>query len=123
MRIKRSPPLNILENNYNDYISMSLTDEMQQFLYYKNISKKGCLRNVFFKMNYIYKKYPYKINKKKYYQYAVKHYFNLLDTGVKISKKFYFFERSKLRHYNKLAHRFLTKIDTIYSNSLLKYKY
>ena len=123
MRIKRSPPLTLLEDNYKDHISMSLTDEMQQFIYYKNISKKGCIKNVFLKANYIYKKYPFKINEKRYYQYAINNYFNLLDTGIKISKKFFFFERGKLRYYNKLAHRFLNKIDTIYSNSLLKHKY
>jgi hypothetical protein len=75
-------------------------------------------------MYYINKKYPYNINKKPLYcQYLIKNYFNLLDTGIKIPKKFYFFERSKLRNFNKLAHRLLNKIDTVYSNQLLKYKY
>jgi hypothetical protein len=103
---------------------MSHTDEMHQYVYYRDLSKKGCLKNVFFKMRFINKKYPYRINKKKaYQQYLIKNYFNLTNTSIKISKKFYFFERAKLRNFNKLAHRFLTKIDTVYSNQLLKYKY
>jgi len=65
-----------------------------------------------------------KINKTtKYYQYIIKNYFNLIETGIKIPKKFFFFERSKIRNFNKLAHRLLNKIDTIYGNQLLKYKY
>jgi hypothetical protein len=75
-------------------------------------------------MRYINKKYPYRINKKKiYYQYLIKHYFNLTNTSIKILKKFNFFERAKLRNFHKLTHRLLNKIDTIYGNQLLKYKY
>jgi hypothetical protein len=122
MRALRMPPL--IERQSNDYISMSHTDEMQQYIYYRDLSKKGCLKNFFFKIRYINKKYPYIINKKSnYYQYAIKNYFNLIETGVKISKKFFFFERSKLRNLNKLSHRLLSKIDTVYGNQLLKYKY
>jgi hypothetical protein len=124
MRLQRMPPINLVDRQLNDYISMSHTDEMYQYVYYKDLSKKGCLKNVFFKIRYINKKYPYRINKKKnYYQYLIKNYFNLTNTGIKILKKFYFFERSKLRNFNKLSHRLLTKIDTVYSNQLLKYKY
>ncbi len=43
--------------------------------------------------------------------------------GLKYRKKFLFFEKSKLRNINKLGHRLLNKIDTVYSNQLLKYKY
>jgi hypothetical protein len=122
MRTHRMPPL--LDKQLNDYISMSHTDEMHQYIYYRDLSKKGCLKNVFFKMRYINKKYPYKINKKnKYYQYLIKNYFNVIETGIKIPKKFFFFNRSKLRNFNKLAHRLLSKIDTVYGNQLLKYKY
>jgi hypothetical protein len=124
MRLNRMPPINYPDRQFNDFISMSHTDEMHQYIYYKDLSKKGCLKNVFFKLRYINKKYPYYINKKKsYYQYLIKNYFNLINTGVKISKKYFFFERSKLRNFNKLAHRLLNKIDTIYGNQLLKYKY
>jgi hypothetical protein len=123
MRFKRVPPLITEESNLNDYISMSHTDEMHQYVVYRTLAKKGCLRNVFFKTRYIYKKYPYRINKNKFYQTAIKDYFNLMGTSIKIFKKFYFFDRSKLRHYNKLAHRLLSKIDTVYGNQLLKYKY
>jgi hypothetical protein len=124
MRIQRTPPINLIDRQFNDYISMSHTDEMHQYVYYKDLSKKGCLKNVFFKTRYINRKYPYLINKKKNYcQYLIKNYFNLTSTGVKILKKFYFFERSKLRNFNKLSHRLLNKIDTVYSNQLLKYKY
>jgi len=71
---------------------MGLTDEMSQFIYYKDLSKKGCIKNIIFKVRYIYKKYPYKVNKKnKYYRYVIKNYFNVIDTGIKISKKFFFF--------------------------------
>ena len=122
-RIQRIPPITTIDRFLNDYISMSHTDEMQQYIHYKDLSKKGCLKNSFFKIRYIYKKYPYRLNKKRYYQYVIKNYFNLIDTGIKISKKYYFFERSKLRSFNKLSHRLLNKIDTIYSNQLLKYKY
>jgi hypothetical protein len=102
---------------------MSHTDEMQQYAYYKDLAKKGCLKNIYFKTKYIYKKYPYKINKNKFYQYVIKNYFNLIETGIKIPKKFFFFERSKLRNFNKLSHRFLNKVDVIYGNQLKKYKY
>jgi len=122
MRAQRMPPL--LERQSNDFISMSHTDEMHQYIYYRDLSKKGCLKSVFFKVRYINKKYPYRINKKNIYcQYTIKNYFNLLETGIKIPKKFYFFERSKIRNFNKLANRLLNKIDTIYGNQLLKYKY
>ncbi len=92
MRTHRMPPLRESERHFNDHISMGLTDEMHQIVYYRDLSKKGCLKNVLFKMRYIYKKYPYTINKKgKYYQYVIKNYFNLIDTGVKISKKIFIF--------------------------------
>src|ERR1700761_4057954 len=125
MRVKRIPPIVIEETQLNDFISMSHTDEMQQLLYYKKLSKKGCLKNVYLKTRYIYKKYPYRINKNrnKFYQIVIKDYSNLIGTSIKIFKKFYFFDRSKLRHYNKLSHRLLSKIDTVYGNQLLKYKY
>jgi hypothetical protein len=125
MRVKRIPPIVIDGTQLNDFISMSHTDEMQQLLYYKKLSKKGCLKNVYLKTRYIYKKYPYRINKNKnkFYQINLKNYFNLIDTGIKVLKKFYFFDRSKLRYYNRLAHRLLNKIDTVYGNQLLKYKY
>jgi hypothetical protein len=124
MRLQRMPPIDLLDRQFNDYISMSHTDEMHQYVYYKDLSKKGCLKNVLFKTRYINKKYPYRINKRKnYYQYLIKNYFNLTNTGIKILKKYYFFERSKLRNFNKLSHRLLNKIDTVYSNQLLKYKY
>jgi len=85
MRVQRIPPINLLDRQLNDYISMSHTDEMHQYIYYKDLSKKGCLKNVFFKLRYISKKYPYRINKKKnYYQYLIKNYFNLISTGTKI---------------------------------------
>jgi hypothetical protein len=122
MRVLRMPPL--LDRQSNDYISMSHTDEMQQYIYYRDLSKKGCLKNFFLKIRYMNRKYPYIINKKnKYYQYSIKNYFNLIETGIKIPKKFFFLERSKLRNSNKLAHRLLSKIDTIYGNQLLKHKY
>jgi len=123
MRVQRMPPFTTIDTQLNDFISMSHTDEMNQYVFYKDLSKKGCLRNIYFKTLYIYKKYPYKINNKKYYQYAIKNYFNLIDTGIKISKKFYFFDRNKLRNFNNLSHRLLTKIDNIYGNQLRKYKY
>jgi hypothetical protein len=124
-RIQRFPPDPLLLNRYyQDHVSMGLTDEMSQFIYYKDLSKKGCIKNIIFKISYIYKKYPYKINKKnKYYVYAIKNYFNIIDSGIKIPKKFFFFERSKLRNFNKLGHRLLNKIDSVYCNQLLKYKY
>jgi hypothetical protein len=125
MRVNRLPPDNLKKNRYfQDHISMGLTDEMSQFIYYKDLSKKGCIKNILFKVRYIYRKYPYKVNKKhNYYLYIIKNYFNVIDTGIKISKKFFFFERSKLRNFNKLGHRLLNKIDTVYCNQLLKYKY
>jgi hypothetical protein len=125
MRINRSPPDPLNTERFDqDYISMGLTDEMSQFIYYKDLSKKGCIKNIIFKVRYIYSKYPYKVNKKnRYHSYVIKNYFNVIDTGIKISKKFFFFERSKLRNFNKLGHRLLNKIDTVYCNQLLKYKY
>jgi hypothetical protein len=124
MRLQRMPPSMLIDKQLNDYVSMSHTDEMHQYIFYKDLSKKGCLKNIFFKTRYIYKKYPYRINNKKiYYQYVTKNYFNLIDTGIKILKKFHFFNRSKLRNYNKLSYRLLNKIDTVYGNQLLKYKY
>jgi hypothetical protein len=107
----------------NDFISMGLIDEMPQFQYYRDISKRSCLRNIFFKTYYVEKKYPYNINKKGHAHYIIKKYFNTIDTGIKISKKFYFFDRNKLRNFNKLSHRFLVKLETVYGNQLLKYKY
>ena len=124
MRTQRVPPNTFTDKSINDYVSMSHTDEMNQYVYYRDLSKKSCLKNVIFKIRYIYKKYPYRINKKKmYYQYIIKNYFNLTHTSIKILKKFYFFDRNKLRNFNKLSHRLLNKIDTVYSNQLLKYKY
>jgi len=124
MRYHRMPPSLLGERNLNDYVSMGNTADMHPFFFYRDISKKGCLKNIFFKARYIYKKYPYKLNKKKlYYQYVIKNYFNLIETGIKITKKFYFFDRSKLRNFNKLSYRFLNKIDIVYGNQLLKYKY
>jgi len=123
MRINRLPPLTTVDKQFNDFISMSHTDEMQQYAYYKDLAKKGCLKNIYFKTRYIYKKYPYRINKNKFYQYVIKNYFHLIDTGIKIPKKFFFFERSKLRNFNKLSHKLLNKVDIIYGNQLKKYKY
>jgi hypothetical protein len=103
---------------------MSNTDEMHQLIHYNDLARKNCSKNIFYKAKYLYKKYPYNINKKnKYYQYAIKNFFNNIDTGIKISKKFFFFERSKLRNLNKFNNRLLNKIDNIYGNQLLKYKY
>jgi hypothetical protein len=127
MRTQKIPPavhIQVKNRHLNDHVSMSLTDEMQQYAYYTDLSKKNCLKNISLKTRYIYKKYPYRINKKKiYYQYVIKNYFNLIDTGIKISKKFYFFDRTRLRNSNKLSFRLLNKIDTVYGNQLLKYKY
>jgi len=118
------PPLTTEYINFNDHISMAHTDEMHQFVYYKDLSKKGCIKNVFLKTRYLDRKYPYKINKKKaFYQYIIKNHFNLIETGIRIPKKYIFFERNKLRTFNKLSHRLLSKIDTVYGNQLLKYKY
>jgi hypothetical protein len=124
MRLHRLPPISTIDRYYKDHVMMGNTDEMHQLIYYSDLAKKSCLKNVSFKMNYIYKKYPYNMNNKnKYYQYVVKNYFSSLDTGIKISKKFFFLERSKLRNFNKLYNRLLNKIDTVYGNQLLKYKY
>jgi hypothetical protein len=124
MRLHRLPPIGAIDRYYKDHIMMGNTDEMHQLIYYSDLAKKSCLKNVFFKTKYIYKKYPYSLNKKnKFYQYIIKNYLNQLETGIKISKKFFFFERSKLRNFNKLSNRLLNKIDTVYGNQLLKYKY
>src|ERR1051325_8557525 len=99
MRYQRLPSIYASDQIYrrlNDHISMSHTDEMYQYVYYKDLARKGCLKNIFFKMRYLYRKYPYRINKKKlYYQYIIKNYFNITDTSIKILKKFLFFEKGK----------------------------
>jgi hypothetical protein len=96
---------------------------MPQLQYYKDIAKRSCLRNIFFKTYYTEKKYPYNINKKYHSQNTLRNYFNTIDTGVKISKKFYFFDINRVRNFNRLSHRFLVKLETVYGNHLLKYKY
>jgi hypothetical protein len=124
LRLQRLPPISTIDRYYKDHIMMGNADEMHQLIYYSDLAKKSCIKNIIFKVKYIYKKYPYNINKKtKYYQYAIKNYFNIIETGGKIYKKFFFFERSKLRNFNKFSHRLLNKIDTVYGNQLLKYKY
>jgi hypothetical protein len=125
MRVQRIPSLIFSEDKtLHDYVSMGLTDEMHQYVHYRDLSKKSCIRNVVFKTKYIYRKYPYKINNNNlYYKFIIQNYFNIIDTGIKISKKFIFFDKNKLRNFNKLSHRLLNKIDTVYSNQLLKYKY
>jgi hypothetical protein len=102
---------------------MGLIDEMPQLQYYKDIAKRSCLRNIFFKTYYTENKYPYNINKKHHSHHAIISYFNRIDTGIKIAKKFYFFDINKIRSFNRLSHRFLVKLETVYSNQLLKYKY
>jgi len=124
LRINRLPPISSIDFHSKDYVSMGNTDEMHQLIYYSDLARKNCSKNIFYKAKYLYKKYPYNINKKnKYYQYAIKNFLNNIDTGIKISKKFYFFERSKLRNLNKFNNRLLNKIDNVYGNQLLKYKY
>jgi hypothetical protein len=124
LRTNRLPPISSIDFHSKDYVSMGNTDEMHQLIYYSDLARKNCQKNIFYKAKYLYKKYPYNLNKKnKYYQYVIKNFLNNIDTGIKISKKFLFFERSKLRNLNKFNNRLLNKIDNVYGNQLLKYKY
>ena len=57
MRYNRLPSVITEDDQFYDYITMSHYSEMSQLSYYKELAKRGCLKNIFLKVNYIYKKF------------------------------------------------------------------
>jgi hypothetical protein len=87
---------------------------------YHDLMRKALkLKNRFF-FKFIYRRYPYRLNKYDNILNSNLNYFNLLpNNGIKLIKKYYYLRNLKKRHFYKL-HKNFYELNKLHSNTVLR---
>jgi len=97
---KQKRALVILQSYDENFIRKMPEDYMQHFFH--NLSKGVVVSKYKYYYRYIYKKFPYRLNKKyKDLEELYNSFYKLSKIGLKSYKKYHFLKQSKISHYDK----------------------